>query len=211
MRIKRPFEFDITPSELKTGTHWVSVHLKNVSTDTLTQLDIKLYSRNQTFIDVWGTGTYTSEVKPGEERFFPFQIYANQTTKLYATVSGYREGIYFFWTSPNIEIYVGITTAKLRNVFALTHPYAVGGETLEAEAVVEGVTGGDNFLITFWHDSPSSFEKLGETKIEKLGPGEVKKSSIEFTPNESGRHEIHAYLYDDHRYIGTDSDVIWVE
>lgn len=210
MKLKRPFEFDITPHQLRAGTRWVSVHLKNVSTDKLTELDVKLYSRNPSFIDVLDTGSYTSEMSPKETRIYTFQVNPVISTKLYATVAGYRDGTYFFWTSPNIELHVGTTSAKLNNVFALTHPYATE-ETIESEAVIEGVVGGEDLKVVFWHDSPSSYDKLGETTIENVDVGEIVKTSIEFTPEESGIHEIYAFLYDDGRYIGSDSDVIWIE
>lgn len=211
MTMKRPFEFKVTPETVKTGKHWVSVHLKNISTDDMSQLDVKLHSEDPYFLDVLGTGSYVSEIKAGEERVLPFQLNADISTKVYAMVSGFREGEYFFWTSPRVEIDVGVTRAKLRNVFALTHPHAILDETIEAEAVVEGVIGGADFTVSFWHDSPSSYEKIGETKIESLEAGEVIRPSIEFTPEESGIHDIYVYLYHDTKYIGSDSDTIWIE
>lgn len=210
MRYKDPFEFDIIPDEIRTGTRWVTVSLKNISSDRLNYLDIRLYSRNPSFIDIKENGHYIPVMETGEKKTQAFQVDADLSTNLYATVSGNRNGEYFFWISPNMYIQVGVTTAKLRNVFALTHPYAPE-ETLEAEAVVEGVTGGDNFKVIFWHESASKYEKLGESEIENINAGEVKKASIEFTPDESGLHTIYGYLYDDAKYIGTDSDIIWVE
>ena len=68
MTMKRPFEFKVTPETVKTGKHWVSVHLKNISTDDMTQLDVKLHSEDPYFLDVLGSGSYVSEIKAGEER-----------------------------------------------------------------------------------------------------------------------------------------------
>lgn len=208
---KSPFEFKITPDTVRTGKHWVSVRLKNVSTNEMTQLDMKLHSDNPYFLDLLGTGSYVDEIKAGEERILPFLINADVSTKLYSTVSGYRDGEYFFGTSPRLEIKVDVTKAKLRNVFALTHPHAVAEKTIEAEAVIEGVTGGEDFILVFWHDSPSSHDKIGEIKIKRLEPGEEVTNSIEFTPDESGTHEIHVYLYHDTQYISSGSDTIWIE
>jgi hypothetical protein len=210
-KIKRPFEFEVHPDKVRPGTRWISVYLKNVSLERLTRLEANLHSRDPYFLSVVGTGSYLSKLEPDEKAVLSFQLDADVSTSIYATVSGYRDGTYFFWTSPNVWIIVGKEKTRLKNVFALTHPHATRGVAIEAEAVVEGISGGENLLISFWHDSPSSFEKIGEVTIKKLDAGEVIKPSFEFTPKESGIHEIYAYLYDDYKHIGSGSDIIFVE
>lgn len=210
MKTKLPFEFDITPDKILPGTHWVSVHLKNLSNDTITNLDIKLHSIDPYFVSVLGTGKYIPEILPGEEKTTPFQIEATISTELFVTIDGIRSGEDFFWDSPTVEIDVGVTSARLRNVFALTHPHVGVEDAVEAEAIVEGVEGGEDLNLTFWMDAPSSHKKIGKADIESLEPGEVIKRSVEVTPQESGMHKIIAYLYEGTKYIGKKSDTIWV-
>ena len=210
-RIKTPFEFEIVPDTIKIGVHWISVHLTNIGTKKLNHLDFKLHSDNPFLISVLGTGKYVGEMDVGETEIFPIQVSADVSTRLYATVSGFEgEGDYFFWTSPRLRLDVGIPTARLKYVFALTHPHVALNDSIEAEAVVEGVAGGEDYRVTFWHDAPSSFEKIADVNIEKLSPGEVKRLSIDFTPKEKGVHEIYVYLYDDSKYIGSEKETIYV-
>lgn len=42
--IKFPLEYELTPSLLEAGRHWVTLHLKNIGTENLTGLDVKLNS-----------------------------------------------------------------------------------------------------------------------------------------------------------------------
>lgn len=224
-RIKMPFEFEVFPDNIKTGNQWVSVQLKNIGTSRLTQLDVKLHSNNPSLISILGTGKYIGEINIGDTETVPFKVEADVSTYIYATVSGYKNEDYFFWLSPRVRLDVDITTARLNNVFALTHPHVAMNDTIKAEALIEGVTGGEGFNVEFWHDSPYSlfedipevnarapriFEKIADVSIEKLFPGEVKRPSIEFTPNEKGVHEIHVYLYDNKKYIGCDKDTVYV-
>lgn len=58
MKLKRPFEFDIIPDRIETGRHWISVKLKNVSNDELTNLDVRLHSMNPFFLSIIGSGTF---------------------------------------------------------------------------------------------------------------------------------------------------------
>lgn len=211
MKTKLPFEFDITPDKIMTGTHWVTVHLKNLSNDTINNIDIKLHSIDPYFVSVLGTGKYIPEILPGEKKTIPFQIDATIATELFVTIDGVRAEEDFFWDSPTIEIDVGVTSARLRNVFAMSHPHVMLEDTIEAEAMVEGVAGGENLNLTFWMDVPSSHKKIGSADIGSMEPGEVARRSVEVTPQESGMHKIIAYLYEGTKYIGKKTDTIWVK
>lgn len=211
MTLKTPFKFEINPDKISKGSNWVTVSLKNMSTDDMTKLDVKLHSEDPYLVDIMGKGAYILELKAMEERVLPFQVNAEVSTELFATVSGYRDGEYFFWTSPKLEIEAGFTEARLRNVFALMHPHALAKRTIEVDAVIESVTGGEDFRLVFWHDSPSSYDKIGETEITRLEPREEVTKSTEFTPEECGIHEIHVYLYHDNKYFGSGMDTIRIE
>ena len=212
MRLKRPFEFEITPNKVDKGNKWLTVNLKNVSVDTLTQLDIQLHSLDSYFIGFYGTGSYVSEIQPQERRSVPFQITAHGTSNVYATITGYRNGVYFYWDSPIEKIQVGTEVAELKNLFVLSHPYTSIGKTLQIEAIIQAITGGKKLELSFWVDTRTgSFEKIADIETKNLEKGEQVRYSAEFTPKETGIHEIYAYLYDGTTLLGRKNNTIYVE
>jgi hypothetical protein len=74
-----------------------------------------------------------------------------------------------YWDSLPILISVGDEVPRLKRVFILTHPYIAKGTTIEAEAVIQAIRGGKELDLTFWLDSPSSYEFIGETTTKKTG------------------------------------------
>jgi len=212
MRLKRPFEYKIKPKQVEKGTRWITVDIKNVSTDELTQLDVQLHSLDSYFIGIYGTGSYVSELNPEETRSIPFQITAHGTSSVYVTVTGYRDGVYFYWESPMEEIKVGAEVAELENLFVLSHPYTAIGKTLEIEAIIRAVTGGKKLELSYWVDTRSgSFEKIADIETKVLEEGEEVRYSAEFTPDETGIHEIYAYLYDGTTLLGRKNNTIYVQ
>ncbi len=212
MRLKRPFEYKIKPKQVDKGTRWITVDIKNVSTDKLTQLDVQLHSLDSYFFGIYGTGSYVSELNPEETRSIPFQITAHGTSSVYVTVTGYRDGVYFYWESPMEEIKVGAEVAELENLFVLSHPYTAIGKTLEIEAIIRAVTGGKKLELSYWVDTRSgSFEKIADIETKVLEEGEEVRYSVEFTPDETGIHEIYAYLYDGTTLLGRKNNTIYVQ
>ena len=212
MRLKRPFEYKIKPKQVEKGTRWITVDIKNVSTDELTQLDVQLHSLDSYFIGIYGTGSYVSELNPEETRSIPFQITAHGTSSVYVTVTGYRDGVYFYWESPMEEVKVGAEVAELENLFVLSHPYTAIGKTLEIETIIRAVTGGKKLELSYWVDTRSgSFEKIADIETKVLEEGEKVRYSVEFTPDETGIHEIYAYLYDGTTLLGRKNNTIYVQ
>lgn len=165
---------------------------------------------NPFFLSILGSGTFVSKLNENETRTLPFQINAEATERIYVTVSGERNGVYLYWDSPPILISVGDEVPRLKRVFILTHPYIAKGTTIEAEAVIQAIRGGKELDLTFWLDSPSSYEFIGETTTKKLEPSEEIRYSVEISPKEDGVHEVFVYLFDGTRLVGKDSDAIWV-
>ena len=212
MRLKRPFEYEIKPKKVDEGTHWITVDLKNVSTDVLSQLDVQLQSRDSYFIFVHGTGSYVPELKGNVITSIPFQITARQTGMVYVTVNGYRDGAYFYWETPIEEIHVGTEVAALENLFVLSHPYTAIGKSLEIEAIIQALVGGKKLDLSFWVETRSgAFNSIAEIETKTLEKGEEVRYSAEFTPEETGIHEIYVYLYDGTTLLGRKNDTIYVQ
>lgn len=112
--------------------------------------------------------------------------------------------------TPPILISTGDEVVHLKSVFMLTHFYIAKGTTIEAEAVIQAIRGGKELDLSFWLDSPSSYEFIGETTTKKLEAGEEVGYSVEITPKEDGVHEVFVYLFDGTKLVGKDSDAIWV-
>lgn len=132
MVVKYPIRYKIEPKQIDQGTHWISLTIENVGDEIIEELDVRLNSLDSYYLWIYGTGEYIASLAPEEEVSIPFQVSANGTTEVYASLSGERGGEYFYWESPNIKIKVGEEAAEIRSIFVLTHPYTTIGKTLEA-------------------------------------------------------------------------------
>jgi len=119
MRIRYPFEFEVTPKEINGGTQWLTLRLKNIIPATASNLDVRVYSLGTYGISFLGTeGAHIDELKPREEETGAFQVSANTTKTLYASVSSYKDGEFFWTESPKVTIKVRKDVAELESVFA---------------------------------------------------------------------------------------------
>jgi hypothetical protein len=210
--VKFPIEFQIKPTVVGKGGHHITLTLKNISKDKLTSLDIKLNSLDVYGLSVYGNGEHLTEIKPGKKEEISFRVLANRSARVYAIVSGYQNDTVLNWESPYIKIKSGDEVVELSNVFALTEPYPPPGKTIRFEAVVRGLSESEGLNLEFWVDTPSGmFKELAILETKKLKAGEVARHAAELTPSEEGLHTIHAYLYDNGRQIGHETDMVWVE
>ncbi len=213
IKIRHPIEFEIIPEKIDRGTKWVTLRIRNLSDETIKNLDIKLNSRDTFAVEPMGTGKYVFELKPKQEELVPFQVNATTTTDIFVTINGYQNGGIFYVESPDIPIKVSDQPADLRSMFVMTEPYPPLEETLKCEANIMGLEQSGELDLEFWADTPSGrFEELGEIKTKALTPGEETSYSAEITPKEKGLYTVHAYLYDENnRRIGHKTDSILVK
>jgi len=211
MGTRFPIEYDLSPDTIPAGRRWVTLRIKNVGSDILTGLDVRLNSLDAYSVSVYGTGSYVSSLAPGEERLLPFQVSANTTASLYASLDGWREGEAFHWESPAIMLTVGQETAELVSLFAMTEPYPALKTTIRCEAAVRGLAESEGLTVEFWADTPSGdFEELASVEVKELTEGEVARYSAEITVEEKGSYTVYAYLYDGVRRIGRKIEHIYV-
>jgi hypothetical protein len=211
MATKFPIEYELSPKDIRTGTYWLTLRLKNVGTEMLTSLDVKLNSLDAYDIGVYGTGSYIAFLNPDEERILPFQVMATATTNLYATIEGWRDGAPFYWESPYIWVKVGKGVAELISVFAMTEPYPPIGKTLRCEASIRGLAPSEGLTLEFWANTPSGdFEALASIETKALSAGEEARYAAEVTPEEKGAYTIYAYLYKDGKRIGRKLEYVYV-
>jgi hypothetical protein len=203
MAIKYPIEYELVPTTIDTGRHWMTLNLKNIGNQDLTGLDVKLNSLDAYSMSSLGTGSYVSSLKADEEQAIPYQVSANRTASLYVTVDGWRDGKQFHWESPSILVTVGTDVAQLVSLFAMTEPYPILGEKIHCEATVRGLAPSEGLTLEFWADTPSGeFEELAAVETKVLARNEEATYSAEITPDEEGLYTIYAYLYDGAHRIG---------
>lgn len=216
LRLKYPIAYELNPTEMDKGKQWLTLTLKNTGSKTLKRLDVELHSLDTfylfPFIFPSGIGHYIRELKPNEEREVVFQVNANGSADVYATIRARKDGDHFWWESGWTHISVSEQKAEIGRLVVLSHPYTTIGKTLSAEATIKGLGKGTGLKLEFWVETPSgNFEKQATIDIKELSVGEEVRYSAEFTPKETGYYTIYAYLYDGYRRISHNTDSIYAQ
>ncbi len=213
MRTRYPIEYELNPTEVDKGVHWLYLDLKNIGNETLKRLDVQLHSLDTLNLNfpVYGAGQYLAELKPGEKRETIFRVNAYGSADVYATIIARKDGDHFWWESGWTHIHVE-DKAELERLLVLSHPYTTIGKTLSVEATVKGLRKSTGLKLEFWVEPPSGkSEKQAEMNIKELSAGEEARYSAEFTPKETGYYNIHVYLYDGWRRTGHKTNFIYVQ
>jgi len=217
-RYKYPIEYELDPAAIEKGTSWLTLKLKNTGTATLKKLDIQLHSLETDYLTVYGTwfgfgtGQYLEELEPNNETKVVFRVNATGSADLYATIKGRENGDPFWWESGFTRIHASDEKAYLESLLVLSNPYTTIGKTLSAEATVKGLRKSSGLRLEFWVDPPAGkFEEQAKIDIKELSVGEEARYTAEFTPKETGRYSIYAYLYDEWRRIAHKMDYIYAQ
>jgi hypothetical protein len=212
VRTRYPIGYELNPTVIDKGTHWLTLELKNIGNETLKRLDVQLHSRdtlNLSFPVVYETGHYLAEFKPGDEREVVFRVSAYGSADAYATIIARKDGAYFWWESGLMHIHVE-DNAELERLLVLSHPYTTIGETISVEATIKALQRSTGLKLELWVELAGKSEMQAEMKIKDLSAGEEARYSAEFTPKEAGYYTIYAYLYDGWRRIDHKTDFIYV-
>ncbi len=118
LRYKYPFEYELNPESVEKGSRWLTLRLKNVGDKELEQLDVRLHSADTSLLSVTSTGEYVYSLKPNEQTILSFQVLGGTlfegTTEVYAYVVGRKQGQFFSWESPwlNMRVVGGIAETR---------------------------------------------------------------------------------------------------
>jgi len=215
LRWKYPIEYELTPTEIETGTNWVTLKLKNIGSETLRNLDVQLHSLDTYNLSVYGTwwfgaGQHITELEPIKEKELAFRVNAIGSANVYATIKARKDGKYFWWESGWTNIRLSEEKAEIGRLLVLSNPYTVIGKTISAEATIKGLRKSTGLRLEFWVEIPSGKnEQQATIDIKDLPVGEEARYSAEFTPKETGYYTIYAYLYDGWRRIGYKTETIY--
>jgi hypothetical protein len=215
LKLKYPFEYELNPTVVDRGTNWVTLKLKNIGNELLRGLDVQLHSVDTYNLSVFGTwwvgaGQHIWELRPGKENEMVFRVNAIGSADTYATVKGRTDGKSFWWESGWTNIHVTDEKAYLESLLVLSNPYTQIGKTLSAEATIKGLRKNGGLRLEFWVETPSGKnEKQAAVDIKGLPVGEEARYTAEFSPKETGRYVIYAYLYDGYMRIDHKMDVIY--
>lgn len=211
MSTKQAIEYNLKPRVLSTGAKWLALTLKNVGSENLIGLDAKLNSLDGYNVHVYGTGTYLQLLKPNETQVLPFQVLANESGYVYASLDGWKGAEVFHWESPRLRLSVGESTATLSGLFALAKPYPRLGERIRVEATLEGASRSNDLRLEFWAETPDEdLIELGQVLPKDLKAGEETRYAVEFMPAQEGLYTVYAYFYDGAKRIGHDLEKVRV-
>jgi hypothetical protein len=205
--IKHPICYSLEPAKIDKGSHWIRLNLKNIGSETIVNLDIKLLSEDTFNLNVITPYKWLTRLDPGEETSIPFQVHARRDTDIYFSINGLKGQEYFHWESPSVKLKVGLEAAQIDSLFIIEKPYTELEEKLIVEAVVKGNKNCEELELEFLADIPAGgFEELGRIQINKLGADECEKYSVEFMPYNTGLYIAHAHLFYLNRIIDRESD-----
>lgn len=214
-RYKYPFDYDLSPSEIEKGSNWVTLKLKNIGHETLTDLDVQLHSvdtYNLSIFGSWsyGAGQFIGKLGPNEEKDLLFRVNAVGSADVYAILKGRKDGKYFWWESSCGRMRVSDEKAHLESLLVLSNPYTTIGKTISAEATIKGLRKNGELKLEFWVEYPSGKnEQQAAIDIKDLPVGEKSRYTAEFTPKETGRYSVYVYLFDGWKRIDHKTNYIF--
>jgi hypothetical protein len=211
MITKYPIGCDVNPTSVPEGMHWLTVKVKNIGDQELTNLDVKLNSVDTYAITVLGTGNHLPELLPNTEREVPFRVLANSRAELYVSVDGWKALRLFHWESGAIRITVDSEVAAIQNLSAMTERHPPTGQSIRCEAVLEGFAESEGLSLELSAGTPDGeHREIAKIEINTLEPEETAVYSAEFTPHREGLYTLYAYLYKDAKRIDRQVEHVYV-
>ena len=204
-RRKYPFEAIITPKQLERGRHWITVELRNVSTEPLVDVSATLYTYNTHDIDVLPSGSFhfVKELRPQDAEVLKFHVFANHTGWVYLHVTAYRYGVYVSWYSPRHEVRIIEDPAEIQ-AFFVNRPYWAFEETIETETVVHAHRDVSNLRLEIAATPPSKAHTLMDViDIDFIAKGGTKRFVSELNAGEEGMYRLTARLFHNQKLISS--------
>jgi hypothetical protein len=203
-RRKHPFEATVTPEVLERGRHWITVQLKNVSTEPLVDVSATLYTTNSHDIDILPSGSFhfVKELAPQDTEVLNFHIFANHTGWAYLHVTAYRYGVYVSWYSPYYEVRITEDPAEIQTFF-VNRPYWAYEETIETETVVHAHRDVRYLRLEIAATPPSKSHTLMDVIDIDFAESGTKRFVSELYASEEGMYHLTARLFHKQKLISS--------
>ncbi|MGZ4864062.1 MAG: hypothetical protein ACXV5H_04600 [Halobacteriota archaeon] len=204
-RNKYPFEVYITPDALDRGHHWLTVQLRNRSTEPLTDVSATLFTYNSHDIDVLPSGSFhfLKELYPKDSAALNFHVFANHSGRLYLHVTAYSNGTLVSWYSPDQDLHLIEDPAEIKTFFA-NRPHWAYEETIETETIVYANQEVQNLTLEIAARPPSKAHTLMDViDIDFVAQGETKKYVSQLYASEEGTYLLTARLFHDKKLINS--------
>jgi hypothetical protein len=204
-RRKHPFEATVTPEVLERGRHWITVQLRNVSTERLVDVSATLYTYNSHDLDVLPSGSFhfAQELRPHDMAALNFHVFANHTGWVYLHVTAYRDGAFVNWYSPYYEVRLIEDPAEI-NTFFVNRPYWAPEETIETETVVHALRDVSDLRLEIAAIPPSKSHTLMDVvDIDFIAEGGTKRFVSELYASEEGMYHLTARLFHEQKLISS--------
>jgi hypothetical protein len=204
-RRKYAFEAIITPKVLDRGRHWITVQLKNVSTEPLVDVSATLYTINSHDLDVLPSGSFhfAKELAPQDTAVLNFHVFANHTGWVYLHVTAHRYGAFVSWYSPHHEVRITEDPTEIQTFF-VNRPYWAPEETIETETVVYAHRDVRNLRLEIAATPPSKSHTLMDAvDIDFIAEGGTKRFVSELYASEEGMYHLIARLFHEGKLISS--------
>ncbi|MGZ4920068.1 MAG: hypothetical protein ACXV6L_07675 [Halobacteriota archaeon] len=204
-RRKYPFEAIVMPEVLERGHHWITVQLRNASTEPLIDVSATLYTTNTHDIDILPSGSFSfvKELRPQDTEVLNFHVFANHTGWVFLHVRAYRDGAFVSWYSPYHEVRLIEDPAEIQTFF-VNRPYWAREETIETETVVHARRDVANLRLEIDATPPSKSHTLIDViDIDFIVEGSTKRFVSELHAGEEGMYHLTARLFDEQKLISS--------
>ncbi len=204
-RRKHPIEATITPEVLERGRHWITVRLRNVSTEVLVDVSATLYTYNSHDLDVLESGSFhfVQELRPLDTAALNFHVFANHTGWVYLHVTAYRDGAFVNWYSPYYEVQLVEDPAEIQTFF-VNRPYWAYEETIGTETVVHAHRDVSDLRLEIAATPPSKSHTLMDVvDIDFIAEGGTKRFVSELYASEEGMYHLTARLFHEQKLINS--------
>jgi len=204
-RRKHPFEATVTPEVLERGRHWITVKLRNVSTEPLVDVSATLYTYNTHDLDVLPSGSFrfVKGLRPQDMEVLNFHVFANHTAWVYLHVTAHRDGAFVSWYSPYYEVRLIEDPAEIQTFF-VNRPYWAYEETIETEAVVHAHRDVPNLRLEIAATPPSKSHTLMDViDINFIVEDGTERFVSELYASEEGMYHLTARLFHEQKLISS--------
>lgn len=200
--VRYPIRYELRPTELAEGEQWIWLRLENVSEEPITDVTVKLISKDASRVRVKEPDNYIPSLPPAQEQEVGFKIASSASSAAYIAISAIRDGAPLRWESPYIPLTVGETVADIASLVAMGPRYPHVDEPVRLEVILRTFVRATDLRLAFWVDTPGgTFQRLGQIEVPAMEPGDECRYSVTFTPEETGGHTVYAYLQQDQKRI----------